>query len=92
MAYETYEDFSTEMTEILSSGSVFEMSDWHETSIAELFSGMDRDCVIDFVNRWYASQNAEELRDGELATVADLIRQLDPSRGHVKANVRIVFE
>ena len=92
MSYDSYEEFASEMTNILSSGSVVEMSDWHHEHIASLFEGMDHDCVLDFVNRWYESQNPEELRDGELETVAELINNLDPSQTEVEAEVRIVFK
>ena len=85
MSYETYEEFDDQMSDILSSGSCFEMSNFHRTEIKELLSGMDRDCVINDLNTWYGKQEPEELREGELSYIGEELLE-----GIV--SVKIVFE
>lgn len=91
MSYESYEEFSDGMTDILSSGSPFELSDWHEKSIAELIEGMDRDSVVQFLNMWYAGEDPEELREGELSYIAEAVSNLDVNSVPITAGFRITF-
>ena len=83
--YDTYEEFDDEMGDILSSGSCFEMSKFHTTSIAELFSEMDRDRIIEDLNIWYGTQEPDQLREGEISYIAEELL-----KGTV--SVKIVFE
>ena len=82
--YMTYEEFDDQMSDILSSGSCFEMSNFHREEIKELFSEMDRGRIIEDLNGWYGEQEPSELREGELEYIAELIE------GTV--SVKIVFE
>lgn len=84
MAYETYEEFDDQMTDILSSGSCFEMSEWHVKRVKELISEMDRDRVIEDLNIWYGNQEPSDLREDEISSIAEMIN------GTV--SVKIVFE
>lgn len=84
MSYETYEEFDDQISDILSSGSCFEMSNFHITSIKELISEMDRDRVIEDLNIWYANQEPADLREGELGYISEMI--------DASVSVRIVFE
>ena len=92
MAYDTYEEFSDTMSDILSSGGAFEMENWHVQSIAKLIEGMDRDSVVNYANIFYSDQDPAELREGELADVAELISKLEPSRPEVGVDFQIVFK
>ena len=89
---DTYEEFSEEMSSILSSGSVFEMSPWHKNSIAKLIDGMDRDSVVMQLNLWYAGEDPSDLREGELGTIAELVSNLEPNRDKVTVEFKVVFE
>ena len=71
MSFNSYEEFSQRMTGILSSGSVLELSDWHEQQLTELFSGMHKGTLIDFLNIWYRSQQIEDVREDELSWIAE---------------------
>ena len=91
MSYDTYEEFAEEMTAILSSGNGSLLT-WHETELAELVEGMDRDSVIEHLNIYYADEDPEGLVDGELSLMAELVSKLDPSQKEVDYNVQIVFK
>lgn len=84
MSYETYEEFDDQMSDILSSGSCFEMSKWHVKQVKELISEMDRDRIVEDLNIWYGTQEPSELREGELSYISEMIN------GTV--SVKIVFE
>ena len=92
MSYDTYEEFADTMTGVLSSGSGFSIQNFHEEAIAELMEGMDRDSVIEHLNIYYADQDADELIEGELSLMAELVSKLDPSQKEVDYNVQIVFK
>ena len=88
----TYEELSEQLSDILSSGNVFEMSDWHTNSIAKLIEGMDRDSVVEQLNMFYAGEDPSDLREGELGTIAELVSNLEPNREKVGVEFRVVFE
>jgi len=92
MAFETYEEFDDTMTDILSSGPGDDVTSWHKKQLAELFSGMDRDSLIEQINIYYVNEYPSNLRNGELEVVAELINELYASPTPVSPNVRIVFE
>ncbi len=88
---DTYEEFSERLSDILSSGSPFEMSNWHTKSIANLIEGMDKDSVVMQFNLFYSGQDPEDLREGELATIVDLINALDVNSEKIYVETKIVF-
>ena len=92
MSYDTYEEFSDTMTDVLSSGNGLTMLRFHEEAITELVEGMDRDSVIQHLNIYYADQDPEELIEGELSLMAYLVSKLNPSQKEVDYNVQIVFK
>ena len=89
--YNTYEHFSDTLTDVLSSGCGFEMSNWQEGKIAELMEGMDRDSVIDHLNIFYSDQDPSELLEGELSYVAECVSNLDVNQDKVEVESKIVF-
>ncbi len=92
MSYETYEEFEDNLGNILSSGGCGEVSDFHEESITELVSGMDRDSVVDFFNIFYTDQDPSELREGELSLISEIVSDLDKSRDEVEVSAQIIFK
>jgi hypothetical protein len=91
MSYDTYEEFSDEMSDILSSGGGFEVEEFHEIHITNLLAGMDRDSVIEHLNLFYADLDPSELREGELGMVADIVSNLNSDQEEVEADFRIIF-
>ena len=91
MAVDTYEEFSEILADILSSGSVFGMAKWHRNAIAKMFDGMDRDSVVEQLNMFYACQDPEDLREGELGTIVDLVNAMDVNSEKIYVESKIVF-
>jgi hypothetical protein len=91
MPYETYEEFSNTMTDILSSGNCIEFTPWHKRQIAELVDGMDRDSVIEFLNIFYSTQTVSEIMEGELSWIAEHVNNMNPSSPPISAKTTIIF-
>ena len=92
MSYETYEEFSDNLGDILSSGNGITLLTFHEETITDLVSGMDRDSVVEFLNIFYSDQDPSELLEGELGMIAGIVSNLDPKRDDVTADFQIVFK
>lgn len=74
MSYKNYDEFCNKMDDILSSGSVFEMTSWHTNQIKLLLKDMDRNQLIDDLNNYYSDQQEpDQLREGELDLISELV-------------------
>lgn len=71
---EQYEEFQNEMSDILSSGNGMEFLNWHKKKLKELFKTVsDRDVLVDYLNTFYSNVEPNDLLEGELDEVAELI-------------------
>lgn len=69
-----YEEFQNEMSDILSSGNGMEFLNWHKKKLKELFKTVsDRDVLVDYLNTFYSNVEPNDLLEGELDEVAELI-------------------
>lgn len=69
-----YEEFQNEMSDILSSGNGMEFLNWHKRKLKELFKTVsDRDVLVDYLNTFYSNVEPNDLLEGELDEVAELI-------------------
>ena len=68
----SYNEFEREMAEILSSGSAFEMTPWHEKELAKLAQKVNKNDVVKYLTKYYNSVDPEDLREDELEVVGDI--------------------
>lgn len=69
-----YEEFQDAMSDILSSGNGMEFLNWHKKKLKELFKTVsDRDVLVDYLNTFYSNVEPNDLLEGELDEVAELI-------------------
>jgi len=65
-----YEDFSDEMSDILSSG-YGEFSKWHKTLLKDLFLRVgDRKVLVQLLNDYYEDQDIGDAMEGEFSFIA----------------------
>ena len=69
----TWEDFSSAMIDILSSGYGVDLTGWHQDQLTNLLDKVDENDVGEFVNRFYEDVDFCDLMEGELNFVAELI-------------------